>query len=134
MSLYDLEPFIDEQNEAIVAASSGFTPCNDPSWGAFRDRFWGGGEESFQEMKPVERDEVQPVADVQLPSHHLVAMVPSVARNLFNIESNELLVRSEYRAAEQAAVLSCRTDTKVFVISGTPGIGLLSPFFGIHRI
>lgn len=123
MSLNDLRPFVGEQNEAIAAASSGFTLCDDPYWTTFRNHVWGDDKELFQEMKSVERDEVDPVADVQLPSNHLVAVVPPVARSFFNLESSKFLVRSEYEAAERAAVLSCKTFTKVFVVGGTPGIG-----------
>ena len=133
MSLDDLCPFANEQQKAITAASSGFTPRNDPSWTTFRNSLWQENAQPSQEMKSVERDRVDPVADVQLPPLHLVAEVPSILCNLFNIESDKLLVRSEYEEAERAAVLSCMTGTRVFVVGGTPGIGLLSSFFNICR-
>jgi len=84
-------------------------------------------------MKPVESVAVDPVANVQLPPHHLVAAVPPTFRNFPAVESNELLVRSEYGGAEQAAVLPCKTSARVFVICRTPGIGLLSSIFDIYR-
>ena len=128
MPLKDLEPFTNQQKKAIAAASSAFTPYRGQSWVTFRDRLWGAGEESFQRMKPTESVRVDPVMDVRLPSHHLVAEVSPIVRSSFTMESGELLVRSEYVEAEQAAVLSCNTTTRVFIIGGTPGIGLFSSF------
>ena len=124
MSLTDLVPFVDEQGDIIASASSGFTPSLKPSWTAFRNRFWQQNPQPFQETKPVERDTVDPVADVQVPSVHQVATVGWDVRYSFGLETKKILVRSEYEEAERAAVLSCQSMTKVFMVDGTPGIGL----------
>jgi len=130
MSLQGLYKHIPAQEKAISEASAGFKPVSTWSdvWTGFRDSLWGKPIESFEEKVPVERDKSDPVAEVALPDKHFVLTFPETILGIpWTWQSKRILVRSEYREAEQAAVSSSSTGCDVFVVTGQPGIGPL-PF------
>lgn len=103
-------------------------------WGDFRDSVWGRGLKSFQKEEPVERDDVDPVDHVELPTTHPVVTLPATLPNVWKLHSRQILVRSEYNEAERTAVLSSESDKDVFVVTGQPGIGLLPLLSAACRI
>jgi len=126
MSLQDLDEHIPAQEKAISEASSGFKPISTWSdvWVGLRDSLWGKPIESFEEEVPVERDKSDPVAGVVLPDKHFFLTFPeALLGSPWTLECERILVRSEYREAEQAAVSSSSSDCDVFVAAGQPGIG-----------
>ena len=76
--------------------------------------------ESFHKEEAVKRDESDPVNDVVLPDHHLVATLPKALSWVWDLPREQFLVRSEYDETEQAA-LACSESTSifdVFVVAG----------------
>ena len=129
MSLQDLYKHIPAQEKAIGEASSGFKPVSTDAWVGFRDSLWGKPIESFEEEVPVERDESDPVVEVALPDKHFVVTFPEAILGIpWTLGCERILVRSEYREAEQAIVSSSNSDCNVFVVAGQPGIGESAPF------
>jgi len=131
MSLQDLDEHIPVQEKAINEASSGFKPVSTwpDVWVGFRDSLWGKPIESFEEGVPVERDRSDPVAEVALPDKHFVVTFPEAILGIpWTLGCERILVRSEYREAEQAIVSSSNSDCNVFVVAGQPGIGESAPF------
>jgi len=126
MSLQDLNEHIPAQEKAISEASSGFKPISTwpDVWTGLRDSLWGKPIESFEEEVQVERDKSDPVAEVALPDKHFVLTFPEAILGIpWTWKSKRILVRSEYREAEQTAVSSNSTGCDVFVVAGQPGIG-----------
>ena len=61
---------------------------------------------------------------VALPDNHLVATIPTIPDGDKKARNRQILVRSEYDEAAQAAVLlSGELDRDVFVVTGQPGLG-----------
>ena len=130
MSLQDLEEHIPAQEKAISEASSGFKPVSTwpDVWVGFRDSLWGKPIESF-EKAPVERDESDPVAEVALPDKYFVVTFPGAILGIpWTFGCERVLVRSEYREAEQAVVLSSSSNCNVFAVAAQPGVGESAPF------
>ena len=97
-------------------------------WIPFRDYFWGKTLDTLFVEEPVERDD-KPIKafPVHPPLMRTVATIPPHISLPFSFMSQKVLVRSEYKEAERAAVLANKPAVQVFVISGQPGIGLPSP-------
>ena len=125
MSLRDLVKYISVQEEAIIKLSVLDPEGEDcAQWIPFRDYFLG--KDSFLVDEPVERDD-KPLKAVPIdpPLTRTVTTIhPSIS---YYMASRKILVRSEYKEAERAAVLANEPDVEVFVVSGQPGIGLPSP-------
>ena len=129
MSLQDLYKHIPVQEKAIGEASSGFKPVSTDAWVGFRDSLWGKPIGYFEGEVPVERDRYDPVSEVALPDKHFVVTFPEAILKIpWTWKSKRILVRSEYREAEQAAALSSSSNCNVFVVTGQPGIGESASF------
>jgi len=135
MSLKDLAQCINIQNEAIKRlppegiASEG-TICK--LWDRFRIEFWGRDLESLESSESVQRGEDQ-VQDDILPEQP-----PPASRTVVKFsnppprawilpdKSGTFLVRPEYHKAEKAALsVSADRTCKLFLVNGTPGIGMI---------
>jgi len=75
MSLSDLKDLARGQNEVIRTLPRGLDSETDncADWTDFKNRVWGKGLETFQNTKPVNRDDPDPVNDVALPEYHDIA-------------------------------------------------------------
>jgi len=131
MSLKDLAEYADYQDGAISKLPSEVISKSDSfiqHWERVRSSFWGKGLESVQWEEDVMRGS-DPVEGVTLPKKHIVATLPyTLAPSTPNI-----LVRSEYDAAERQALLSSEWDTTLMV-SGQPNIGLFPYFPAARRV
>ena len=131
MSLEDLAVYIKDQEDAISNLSSEVISkvvSHRRCWEGVRSSFWGKGLESVQREEGVTRGS-DPVEDVALPDQRVVATFPPIlAPNTPNI-----LVRSQYSAAEQRAVLASES-LFVFMVSGQPGVGLFPSFSAAHSV
>jgi len=141
MQLSDLVKHIPTQEEAIRRFAPGLDP-NTPActlWRGFRDSLWGKGIESFLKEEEVDRG-LNPVKTVPTPpplpnqSHptHVVAIIPESLPPTWDIKSQKILVRSEYKVAEEAALSIDEPGIDMFVVNGQPGIGSF-PSFSITR-
>ena len=122
MFLDSLSHHIPAQKRAIRQASSGFKSSSTwcAPWEGFRKSLWGKPLGSFETEKLVERDVT--VSDVALPGTHGVATVPeTLPPGLF--QGSQILVRSECKDVEEAAVSLSGTGLDALVASGQPGIG-----------
>jgi len=131
MSLKDLVKYISAQETAISKLSVLDPKGNDcAEWIPFRNHLWGKPPNTFLvEEEAVERDN-EPIKAVPIdpPLRRSVANLPPTISVALNIRSQKILVRSEYKEAEEAALSTIKSNLQVFVVCGQPGIGLfLSP-------
>ena len=126
MSLKDLDRYISVQETAISKLSV-LDPEGDKcvQWIPFRDHLWGKPLNTFLVEEAVERD-VKPIKAVPTnpPIPRSVAIIPSTAPPPWNTACRKILVRSEYKEAEEAAVSANGPVTDAFVVCGQPGIGV----------
>jgi len=121
MSLRDLVEHVPAQEEAIRNLDpEALFKTRMRTWIDFRTHLWGN--ESFQEMRPVE--EINTIRGVVSPDHHVVATVPRAMFPSWRLGCEKILVRPEYNEAEREAMLASKTSIRVFVVTGQPGIGL----------
>ena len=78
----------------------------------------------------------EPVSDDILPGKTpptscLVMQIPNPPREVLGLTSRAIMVRSEYNTAGDAALTSSESSS-LFVITGTPGIGM-TPFLSVDR-
>lgn len=135
MALHDLEVHVPAQEAAISKLSlgidSGTSWCT--AWTDFRNRFWGAGLKSLEELESVVRDKFNPIRDSYIrpdlpPTTRSVITVPKNLPTIRDLHSQKILVRSDYNEAEKAVVLWSK-KFQAFVVEGQPGIGPpLSPF------
>jgi len=130
MPLSDLVKYIPVQEQAISQLSV-LDPKGEDSveWIPFRDSLWGKPLETFLvEEETVERDD-DPIKAVPIhpPVTRSVATVHPTAFLPWDLRSQKILVRSEYKEAEEAALLANESSFQIFVVSGQPGIGPPSP-------
>jgi len=141
MPLSDLVKHIPTQGEAIKRFAPGLDP-NTPActlWRGFRESLWGKGTESFLKEEEVKRD-VNPVKTVPAPPPlpnkphptRVVAIIPESLSPTWDLQSRKILVRSEYKEAEGAALSVTELGIDLFAINGQPGIGSF-PSFSITR-
>jgi len=130
MSLEDLRDHTAVQ-EAAISKLSGLDPKGDACarWILFRNHFWGAPLDTFiVDNEMVERDLENPIPEfvpTNIPYTCSVATISPMVPPPWNMESQKILVRSEYKEAEEAVVLSAnRPNTEAFVVSGQPGIGM----------
>jgi len=131
MSLKDLAKHINDQEGAINKLPSEVISKSDSStlrWEGVRSSFWGKGLESVQWEEDVTRGS-DPVEDVALPDQRVVATFPPILAP----KTPNILVRSQYSAAEQRAVLASES-LFVFMVSGQPGVGLFPSFSAAHSV
>jgi hypothetical protein len=88
---------------------------------------WQREEDVQRGDEPIEDTRILP--DV-LPSKHLVMTPPDALPDVWDLHSQRIFVRSEYRETEKAALLANEDDIDVFVITGQPGIGT-PPFLSV---
>jgi len=121
------------QNNAIAKLpSDAFSPepsDDKASWEGFRKEFWGKGLTFLEKQESVDRGS-DLVADDDLPEKppsgtFPVMEVPKSLPITMGLSSTKIMVRSEYNEAEQAALLFIKLGVEVFVVSGTPGIGII---------
>jgi len=137
MSFDMLKECIDIQNNAIEKLPSdafSLKSSGDAAWEGFRKEFWGKGLTFLEKQESVDRGS-DPVADDDLPEKppsgtFSVMEVPESLPITMGLSSTKIMVRSEYNEAEQAALLSVKLRVGLFVVSGTPGIGII-PFLSI---
>ena len=130
MLLSDLVKHVPVQDEAIGQISplldSNAPLCN--SWNAVRELFWEKGLENLEEREPVERDDA-PLMDIpEPPSHRCVLKVPLCVPWIWLNLNDRILVWTAYRTTEDAAVSAVAEGLDLFVIFGSPGIGMLSGY------
>ena len=135
VSLNDLTRYIDIQNQAIKSLPSGvIIPVASRSpWEDFRQEFWGN---DLEKSETVDRGE-DPVEDNVLPEgppsgSFPVIEAPKSMPNALGLTSKKIVVRSEYDEAERAAVLCVKSGIKLFIATGTRGIGII-PFLTVDR-
>ena len=130
VSLNDLTRHIKIQNEAIESLPPEAIFPSD-SWAKFRGEFWGKPLVSLEMSETVDRGEDPVEDDVLLekpPSGSFpVIAAPKFTPTALGIASSKIVVRSEYDEAERAAILSLKSGVRLFVATGTPGIGII-PF------
>ena len=135
MSLKDLRECIPIQQRAInqlLASprnSLSALPNELSDWSAFRKSFWEKGLESLYVEQDIERDTEDPVDPFPdpIPPTRLVLELPSTLSDVWDLATHQVLVRSEYPIAEEAALLAQR-ERDAFLVTGQPGIGLSLPF------
>ena len=107
-------------------------------WKEFRDSFWGQGSAPFH-AGPVERgdnfvDDVHLLCD-PLPPTRTVLTPPQTILEAWQLDCQRVLVRSEYRETEEAAISSCNEGRHDFTVTGHwPGIGASPSLSVTHRI
>jgi len=133
MSLKDLARHIDIQNRTITrlhptAIESDTPTCE--SWDKFRKDFWGKDLDSLVSSGLVRRGKDRGKEDIlpeKPPSVSKVVKLPNLPPGVWTLTSKSFLVRSEYYVAEQTAVkTSTRKNRQLFLVNGTPGIGMVS--------
>ena len=91
---------------------------------------------SLERLEKVKRDE--PIRDFDLPDlvpdKTWVAKISCALPPPWKPPGRRILVRSEYHEAERAAVSTFQGNTKAFIVTGHPGIGLFPPCSTTHRI
>jgi len=127
MSLEDLRDHTAVQ-EAAIDKLSGLDPKGDAcaEWIPFRDHFWGKPLDTFLVEELVERD-VKPIKAVptNIPFTCSVATISPSVPPPWVMENRKILVRSEYKEAEEVAVSSVNEpNAHAFVVGGQPGIGM----------
>ena len=125
MLLKDLVEYISVQETALNELSDLDPKGNDcAEWTPFRDHFWGKPLETFLVEEPVERDD-KPIKAIPIdpPVKRSVINLENVSRS-WNMKSRKILVRFEYKEAEEAAVSANKPNTHVFLVCGQPGIGV----------
>ena len=133
MALHTLEVHIPAQENAIDKISFRLDSTTNwcVAWGAFRNELWGIGLESLGKEEMIRRDESDPLEATHIlpdppPTSRLTASIPETLPDVWDIRSANILVRTEYHEAENAAVsLLSKPSMYVFVVGGQPGIGLL---------
>ena len=132
MSLSDLVEHIPAQKEKIRSISSGLTTetaaCD--YWSRLREIFWGKDASQWQVVENIDRGD-DPVPDHRIPDGPpdscTVAKLPKFVAAMWGIDSEKILVRTDYHEALNTAVLANNARVTVFVVGGQPGIGEL-PF------
>ena len=139
--MLSLRNHIGAQAEAINRLPSGIDSTTEDcaDWRGFKEPLWGGGLEFLQQPEAVVRDVVDPVEDI-----HFLPYPPSVSRsivwlpetlpNVWGLHGQQpILARSEYNEAEDAAVLSSKSNAKMFLVRGRPGIGSFPSLFTTYE-
>ena len=150
MSLESLTGHRDDQRSKIDGNTRGFDNSADVAdWTAFRDSVWGKeltflgaeelasleaegleslkargvttSEEEEEEEEPADRDD-EPLPDVA-PATCAVVQIPETMPEVWDLDNNYILVRSEYEEAERAAVSANARNVNAFLVTGQPGIG-----------
>lgn len=126
MSLKDLVRYISVQETAISKLSVLSPEGNHfAKWIPFRDHFWGKPLATFLVEESVERDD-KPIKAVPVdPSaKRSIINLPPTMSLTWRMDSPKILVRSEYKEAEEEAASANRPGTHVFVVCGQPEIGV----------
>jgi len=137
MSLEDLIQYVPAQTTAInqLVDTDRFStswPDSD-HWAAFKESVWEKGLASLEVQEPVDRG-YNPVEDScilpgVIPATRSVMNIPDILFESLNLcnRDRRILVRSEYKEAEEAAVLATKDRMSPFVVTGQPGIGEFPP-------
>jgi len=116
-SLDQLNKYVDIQSAAVdKLPRNTFTTefIGHDRWEEFRKYLWGKGLESLEKQETTTHSDDDP---------YFVMEVPRSLPPIFLLDSASILVRSEYKEAEQAALSSLESGQSLFLVSGTPGIG-----------
>ena len=131
MSLRDLVERVPAQEEAIRNLDpEALCKTRLRTWIDFRTHLWGN--ESFQEMRPVE--EINTIRGVVSPDHHVVATVPGAVFPGWGLGCERILVRPEHNEIEREIMRFSKTGLHVFVVTGQPGIGLFPSLSNVWKI
>ena len=115
-----------------------FRDSNDKYWIQFYEVAWGKDPNSYDKTEEIERgpdaiDDSLVLPDI-LPGNRDVMLKPEVTDNCWYFQPgcNKILIRSEYKEAEEFALSTCGATTapSALVVTGQPGIGS-SPFYSI---
>jgi hypothetical protein len=131
--LRSLQSFAPRQEERIkrLIGKGRFQDLEDPDWKTFFKSAWGGlggNPDAFEGPKKVQRG-IDPIDDSLL----LPDIVPDMCNVMPKFETldecwyfdcEDILVRSEYKEAEQAVLSACAGGEEAIVVTGQPGIGL----------
>jgi len=116
-----------------------FRAVDSKRWKAFWEVAWGREPDSLDGREEVERGP-NPVDNFIFPlgvapTHRHVMAVPENTNNVWAIKPKykQILIRSEYKEAEQSAVSTCGTGSDVLAITGQPGIGPSPLYSAIAR-
>jgi len=106
-----------------------FRAVDDENWEVFWKEAWGRELDSLDRLEKVERGS-DPVNNFTFPlgaapTHRQVMVAPKIMHRLWSIKPRykKILIRSEYKEAEQFALSTCDTASNVLAIIGQPGIG-----------
>jgi len=106
-----------------------FRAFNDENWEAFWKEAWGREPDSLDSLEGFERGP-NPVDNSTFPlgaapTHRQVMVAPEITNHLWTINPGykKILIRSEYKEAEQFALSTCDTASDVLAVTGQPGIG-----------
>jgi hypothetical protein len=127
MSLETLKKRVSAQTLAIdklIGDPDLFSDCGSgylSSWEAFRASLWGNGLASLEAQKEVGGDD-EPLSDAA-PAAGLVVKIPETLPHVWHLGSPRILVRSEYKEAERAALSANADGIEAFLVTGQPGIG-----------
>lgn len=136
-----LQQYADAQNTAIQILYKNrkdlkhpvFTQSDNPEWNAVWKAIWKKGENCFQGIAEVLRDEdsehfddSQVLPDT-IPAQCNIAMVPANLGDIWGLKCKNLFIRPEYKEAQKAVLWACGYKDPIpfdnIVISGSPGIG-----------
>ena len=139
MSHQDLADFAPAQTAKINENASCFIDAG-PHWTLFKDSLWGMGP-SFLELSPRDLREILNIQDVDplpdiTPTTYPVVEIPETMPDIWDLRGQQhLLVRSEYKEAENAALLANSEGCDLFLVTGQPGIGtpISHSIVTIHR-
>ena len=116
-----------------------FQDTNDRRWVQFWESTWDKNLDSLDAVEAVERGP-DPInnALITVPSDRVVMLKPEVTRSCwdFDLEFQKILIRSNYKEAEDFALSSCgaRIPPRLLMITGQPGIGLISLLFTHYQV
>ena len=101
-------------------------------WVGFRNAVWGKGEEPWLQRQKIRRDTKDPIENDHilpgtLPPTRSIIITPKTLPGVWDIHSQQILVRDEYHITEQAAISANERHVHVFVVAGQPGIGPSPP-------
>ena len=90
------------------------------SWVKFRNSLWG----NVRALEPLEGMDVEvKEGDKTTLAAQPVVEIPKTIPDTLGLDSSNILVRSEYAEAEQAALVANKKGFEAFLIGGQAGIG-----------
>jgi len=94
---------------------------NPRSWVKFRNFIWGNAR-ALEPLKGMDV-EVKEGDKTILAAQPVVEIPKTIPENTLGLDSSNILVRSEYAEAEQAALVANKKGYETFLVGGQVGIG-----------